>query len=145
MKKSGPNVVAQDKRHNRLRLLGRALVNPLVILLSVLSGDMAVTGDMRSAAVMAVMVVLGVVLRFVQEARADSAAAKLKRMIAVNATVIRDGQPQEIPISRLVPGDVVRLAAGDMIPGDVRVVESQGLVCQSRPARPARQFLGREV
>jgi Mg2+-importing ATPase len=123
----GPNVVAQDKRHNRWRLFGRALINPLVILLSILATVSALTGDLRATVVMAVMVVLGVVLRFVQEARADTAAAKLKAMISVNATVVRDGQTREIPLAQLVPGDVVHLAAGDMIPADVRLISCKDL------------------
>jgi P-type Mg2+ transporter len=123
----GPNVVAQDKRHSRLRLLGKALVNPLVILLSILAVISALTGDLRAATVMAAMVVLGVVLRFVQEARADTAAAKLKAMIRVNATVVRDGATKEIPLAHLVPGDVVHLAAGDMIPADVRLISCKDL------------------
>lgn len=127
LKKFGPNTVAQDKRHNRWRLLGRALINPLVILLAILALVSALTGDLRAAAVMAVMVVLGVVLRFVQEARADTAAAKLKAMISVNATVVRDGQTREIPLAKLVPGDVVHLAAGDMIPADVRLISCKDL------------------
>ena len=73
------------------------------------------------------MVVLGVVLRFVQEARADTAAAKLKAMIKVTATVVRDGQPREMPLAQIVPGDVVKLAAGDMIPADVRVMSCKDL------------------
>jgi P-type Mg2+ transporter len=123
----GPNVVAQDKGHSRLRLLGRALVNPLVILLSVLAVISALTEDMRAATVMATMVVLGVVLRFVQEARADTAALKLKAMISVNATVVRDGEAKEIPLAQLVPGDVVHLAAGDMIPADIRILSCKDL------------------
>jgi Mg2+-importing ATPase len=123
----GPNVVAQDKRHSRLRLMGKALVNPLVILLSVLAVISALTGDLRAATVMAAMVVLGVVLRFVQEARADTAAAKLKAMISVNATVVRDGETKEIPLAKLVPGDVVHLAAGDMIPADIRLISCKDL------------------
>jgi P-type Mg2+ transporter len=118
----GPNVVAQDRRHNRWRLFGRALINPLVILLSILATVSALTGDLRATVVMAVMVVLGVVLRFVQEARAETAAAKLKAMISVNATVVRDGTPREIPLAKLVPGDLVHLSAGDMIPADVRLI-----------------------
>jgi len=66
-------------------------------------------------------------LRFVQETRADNAAAKLKAMIKVTATVIRDGQPREIPLQQLVPGDVVKLSAGDMIPGDVRLLSAKDL------------------
>jgi len=127
LKEHGPNVVAQDKRHNRWRLLGRALINPLVILLSILATVSALTGDLRATVVMAVMVVLGVVLRFVQEARADTAAAKLKAMISVNATVVRDGQTREIPLAQLVPGDVVHLAAGDMIPADIRLISCKDL------------------
>ena len=77
--------------------------------------------------VMLVMVALGVSLRFVQETHADNAAAKLKAMIKVTATVVRDGQPKEIPLQQLVPGDVVKLSAGDMIPGDVRLLSAKDL------------------
>ena len=76
---------------------------------------------------MLVMVVLGVGLRFLQESRADTAAAKLKAMISVTATVVRDGQPRELPLGHLVPGDVVQLAAGDMIPADLRLVTCKDL------------------
>ena len=76
---------------------------------------------------MAIMVALSVVLRFWQEVRADAAAQKLKAMIHVTATVVRDGEAREIPLRDLVPGDVVRLAAGDMIPGDVRLLSSKDL------------------
>ncbi len=76
---------------------------------------------------MAMMVVLSVGLRFLQEARADAAAAKLRAMIHVTATVVRDGVPKEIPLHDLVPGDIVHLSAGDMIPGDVRLLSSKDL------------------
>ena len=76
---------------------------------------------------MSAMIVLGAGLKLVQEARADHAAARLKAMISVMATVIRSGQSREIPISQLVPGDVVALAAGDMIPADVRLLAAKDL------------------
>lgn len=123
----GPNVVVQEVRHGRLRLLGRALLNPLVILLLVLASLSWVTGDHRAATVMLAMVGLGVSLRFVQESRADTAAAKLKAMIHVTATVVRGGQTREVPLTELVPGDVVQLAAGDMIPADLRIVSCKDL------------------
>ena len=110
----GPNAVTQEQRHARLRILLRALVNPLVILLLVLAAASLLTDDLRSALVIALMVVLGVTLRFVQEARADTAAARLKAMIRVTAAVLRDGQPRETPLAQLVPGDVVGLSAGDI-------------------------------
>ena len=96
-------------------------------LLAVLSSISYATGDMRAGTVMACMVLLSVTLRFVQEARADAAAAKLKAMIHVTATVLRDGSARELPLRDLVPGDVVNLSAGDMIPGDVRLLATKDL------------------
>ncbi|HLX11568.1 MAG TPA: magnesium-translocating P-type ATPase, partial [Bacteroidota bacterium] len=110
-----------------IRLLRTALVNPLVILLTILAVISYVTEDVSSAVVIGAMVVLGIVLRFVQEFRADTAAAKLKAMIRVTATVVRDGAPVEIPLSHIVPGDIVKLAAGDMIPADIRLLASKDL------------------
>jgi Mg2+-importing ATPase len=123
----GPNAVTQEQRYARLRILVRALVNPLVILLLVLAAVSLLTGDVRSALVMALMIVLGVALRFVQEARADTAAARLKAMIRVTATALRDGRPREVPLAQLVPGDVVLLSAGDMIPADLRLLSCKDL------------------
>ena len=76
---------------------------------------------------MLLMVILGVTLRFVQETKANTAAAKLKAMIKVTATVIRGGEAREIPLQQLVPGDIVKLSAGDMIPGDVRLISAKDL------------------
>ena len=127
LREYGPNVVAKDETHPRLRLLLNAVVNPLVILLTVLAGFSFATGDYRAGGVMALMVVLGLALRFVQESRANTAAAKLRAMISVHATVVRGGRSQEIPIASLVPGDVVELAAGDMVPADVRLLSCKDL------------------
>ena len=127
LEQHGPNVVASDERHTRLRLLLRACLNPLVLLLAVLAIVSLATGDVRAAAVMTVMIVLGVSLRFAQEARADAAAEKLRAMIRVTATVLRAGRPVEEPLARLVPGDVVHLCAGDMIPADVRILTCRDL------------------
>ena len=127
VEKYGANAVAQEEGHSWRNLLLMAVLNPLVILLSLLAILSAATGDLRAAIVMLLMVVLGVALRFVQEARADTAAAKLKAMIRVTATVVRDGAAREIALSELVPGDIVRLAAGDMIPADVRLLSCKDL------------------
>jgi Mg2+-importing ATPase len=123
----GPNEVAQERPRGWFIRLLIILRNPLVILLAVLSSISYATGDARAGTVMACMVVLSVTLRFVQEARADAAAAKLKAMIHVTATVVRDGAARELPLRDLVPGDVVNLSAGDMIPGDVRLLATKDL------------------
>src|SRR6202795_2871485 len=125
--KTGPNEVAQERKQGWFIRLLKIARNPLVILLSSLSAISFLTGDARAGSVMALMVALSVGLRFWQEARADAAAEKLKAMIQVTATVGRDGAAREIPLRELVPGDIVKLAAGDMIPGDVRLLSLKDL------------------
>ena len=127
LEQHGPNVVGAEQRHGRLRIFVRASLNPLVILLAVLALVSLATGDARAAVVMTAMIVLGVGLRFTQEARADAAAEKLRAMIQVTATALRGGRPAEEPVAQLVPGDVVHLCAGDMIPADVRILTCRDL------------------
>jgi Mg2+-importing ATPase len=131
MEQYGPNEVGQEKKHDWLWRLWVAVRNPLVILLAVLATVTFATAETPSDTiggwVMFAMVVLGVSLRFIQETKADNAAAKLKAMIKVTATVVRDGQVREIPLRELVPGDVVKLSAGDMIPGDARLMAAKDL------------------
>ena len=124
---AGPNAIAQERKQGWLIRLLKIIRNPLVILLTILSTVSFSTGDARAGSVMAMMVALSVGLRFLQEARADAAADKLKAMIHVTATVVRDGTPREIPLQELVPGDIVKLAAGDMIPADVRLLALKDL------------------
>jgi Mg2+-importing ATPase len=124
---TGPNEIAQERPQGWAIRLFKIVRNPLVILLTALSTISFVTGDARAGTVMAGMVALSVGLRFLQEARADAAAARLKAMIHVTATVLRDGEPREVPLRDLVPGDIIKLSAGDMIPGDVRVLASKDL------------------
>ena len=114
--------MARERRQGWFVRLLKIIRNPLVILLGTLSAVSFATGDARAGTVMAAMVALSVALRFLQEARADAAAAKLKAMIHVTATVIRDGAAKEIPLRDFVPGDIIKLSAGDMIPGDARVL-----------------------
>jgi Mg2+-importing ATPase len=131
LEEHGPNVVTQESRFPMLKLFLKACVNPLVILLSILAiitfATAQETSDYVGGIIMVAMVVLGVSLRFIQEARADAAAAKLKAMIRVTATVVRDGMAREIPLGELVPGDLVKLGAGDMIPADLRILSCKDL------------------
>src|SRR6202047_1021413 len=123
----GPNAVALEKQRGWLWRLFKATRNLLVILLGILATVSFATGDFSGGTVMTLMLILGVALRFVQESRGDAAAANLKAMISVTATVVRDGREEEIPLQQLVPGDIVKLCAGDMVPADVRLVASRDL------------------
>jgi Mg2+-importing ATPase len=127
LKQYGLNEIAREKRQSALMRLLSNVKNPLVLLLTALGVLSFLTGDLRATAVIFVMVVLGVVLRFFQEMRADNAAEKLKAMVSNTATLVRDGKESEVPLQMLVPGDVIRLAAGDMVPADVRVLSAKDL------------------
>jgi len=127
LRAGGPNEVTQERKQGWFLRVLKIVRNPLVILLSTLSIISFLTGDARAGSVMALMVGLSVGLRFWQEARADTAAEKLKAMIHVTATVVRDCAPREIALRDLVPGDIIKLAAGDLIPGDVRLLSLKDL------------------
>ena len=127
VKQYGLNEVAREKRQSAVARLLSNVKNPLVILLTALGVISFLTGDQRATVVIFVMVLLGVVLRFYQELRADDAAEKLEAMVSTTATVVRDGKESELPLKQLVPGDIIRLAAGDMVPADVRVLSAKDL------------------
>src|SRR6202166_2260612 len=146
---AGPNEVAQERKQGWFIRLLKITRNPLVILLTTLSTVSFLTGDARAGFVMATMVVLSVGLRFFQEARADTAAQKLKAMIHVTATAVRDGKARAIALRELAPGDIVNLAAGDMIPGDVRLLSLKDLFVSqgslTGESLPVEKFYQRET
>jgi Mg2+-importing ATPase len=125
--KHGPNVLARDQAPGFARTLWRAALNPLVLLLGGLAAVSFATGDRRSGVVMGVMIALGVGLKVYQEAKAQRAASQLASLTTLKATALRGGTAREVDVAEIVPGDVVQLAAGDMIPGDVRVVHAKDL------------------
>ncbi len=127
IKRDGLNEIGREKRPSPLMRLWDNVKNPLVILLIALGMLSYLTGDQRATIVIFVMVVLGVVLRFFQEMRADNAAEKLKAMVNTTATVVRDNVDTEVPLKLLVPGDIIRLNAGDMVPADLRVLSAKDL------------------
>ena len=127
LKQYGLNEIAREKHQSSLIRLLNNVKNPLVILLSALGVVSYLTGDMHATVVIFFMVLLGLVLRFYQEMRADNAAEKLKAMVSNTATIMRDSKEAEISLKMLVPGDIIRLAAGDMVPADVRVLSAKDL------------------
>jgi Mg2+-importing ATPase len=123
----GPNTAAAVKHLPLwLQFLSR-FRNPLVIILLVASGLSAATGDVASFVVVVTIVTASITLDFVQEVRAQNAVDALRRSVAVQATVRRDGTSLSVPIDQLVPGDMVELIAGDLVPADSRLLESRDL------------------
>ena len=124
----GPNTAATVKRSPLwLQFLAR-FRNPLVIILLVAKrGCRRRPAMLASFFIVGAIVLISITLDFVQEVRAQNAVEALRRSVAVQATVRRDGATRSVPVDRLVPGDVVELIAGDLIPGDARLLESRDL------------------
>jgi P-type Mg2+ transporter len=139
----GPNLVAHERQRSLVaELIGRAK-NPLNFLLLSLAVVSYFLGDKRAAAVIAVMVLLSVSLAFVQEHRSNNAAAKLRAMVRTTATVVRRAgagdQAIEVPIEDLVPGDIVKLSAGDLIPADLRVLAAKAQTRAKHSTTPSQR------
>src|SRR5438132_532968 len=128
----GPNEVAHERPPSWYVQLWHGFANAFSALLAILATVSLITGDDESAIIIGVMVLLSGLLRFFQERRASVAAQKLQEMVRVTCTVVRgtengNATESEIPIRELVPGDLVKLSAGDMVPADVRLLSAKDL------------------
>jgi Mg2+-importing ATPase len=120
----GPNLFRERQERSLLLQYLTRFKNPLVIILLVASAVSAFSGEVTNFLIISFIVLLSVTLDFVQEYRANAAAEKLRQSVSVRATVLRDGKPLEVSLIGIVPGDVVLLSAGDLIPADGKVLES---------------------
>jgi len=136
--KYGRNEVAREKPATWYAELARAFANPFNFLLTTLAVISGVTGDQEAMIVIGVMVAFSTGLRFVQEFRSNKSAQALRALVRTSTAVEREGDEfppdstpamrrREIPMDELVPGDVVYLSAGDMIPADVRLIAAKDL------------------
>jgi P-type Mg2+ transporter len=121
----GPNTLRTLRERPLLIQYLRHFRNPLVMVLLAASAVSALTGEITGFLIIWAIVLMSVTLDFYQEYRAGRSAERLKKSVAVRATVLRDGHSQEIQTAKLVPGDVVLLAAGDLIPADCRLLEAK--------------------
>jgi len=124
----GPNVLTTH-RVTAFGVLARQLRNPLLILLLAAAGVSAATGDTTDGGIIAAIVLLSVGLGFFNEYRSEVAVAALHANIRHQAVVWRDGSQQRLDVRQLVPGDIVALSVGDLVPTDLRVLEANQLEC----------------
>lgn len=120
----GPNALHEKRGRSAWRMLIDQFADFMIIVLigaAVISG---IVGDVQDTIAIIVIVILNTIIGFVQEYRAEQAMAALKRMSEASARVLRDGQIETINSSELVPGDVVLLEAGNVVPADFRIVEA---------------------
>jgi Mg2+-importing ATPase len=117
----GPNRLQPDTQRALLVQFLAHFKNPLVLVLLAACAISGVTGDVTGATIIGLIVLMSVTLDFVQSYRAGRAAQNLASQVAVTARVLRNGQPCELPVAQLVPGDVVLLSAGSLVPADGHV------------------------
>lgn len=131
LKKFGFNEIAHERAPTWYMLLLRNFANPFAVLLIFLAIVSFFIGEKDAVYIISTMVFLSVIMRFMQEYRSNQAAEKLKALVSTKATVLRRdteaSKPtkREIEIKYLVPGDVIYLSAGDMLPADVRLVSAK--------------------
>src|ERR1022692_2964260 len=144
-KQFGPNEPVSARLSSPLIQFIHFCTNPLVLILLVASGVSGVLGQKVDAIIIAAMVVLSIGLNFFQAYRSERAVRRLREQVAPSATVIRDGKWTELPRRELVPGDLIRLAAGDLVPADARILKSQDLHIQQAAltgeSMPAEKFV----
>ncbi len=129
----GPNELQAGHKISAWQILLDQFKNVLLLILIVATGLSLATGHGTESIIIAVIVFFAVALGFYQEYRAERAMEALQQMAAPTATVIRGGEETEIPARDLVPGDVVRLAAGDKVPADCRLTEVHNLQTDEAP------------
>lgn len=123
----GPNKVAAQKPTPWYTLLLQGFNDPFIYVLALLMIVSAVTKDYDASIIMGVMILFSAGLHFVQEYRSQQASLALKELIETTSAVTRDGVTKEIPIDEIVPGDIVDLSTGDMIPADARLIWAKDL------------------
>lgn len=123
----GANELKEKRARSPWRMLLDQFADFMIIVLigaAVVSG---IVGDVEDTVAIIVIVILNALIGFVQEYRAEQAMAALKRMAEAGAHVLRDGQAEIVNSSELVPGDVVLLEAGNVVPADLRIIETARL------------------
>ena len=142
----GPNEPVPAKIAGPLFQFLRFCTNPLVLILLVASATAAFLGQAIDAIIIGAMVVMSVVLNFIQAYRSEQAVLRLRDQVAPRATVKRDGKWIELPRRQIVPGDLVRLCAGDLVPADARLLRSQDLHVQQAAltgeSMPVEKYVG---
>src|SRR5271165_5484954 len=123
----GPNEPAAAKQQSFLKDLLHVFMNPLVLILVIAAVASAFLGDTVDAGIIGVIVLLSAAIDLSQTYRSQQAIDKLRKQVAATATVLRDGEWKEIQRRQVVPGDIVRLSAGDLVPADARLLISRDL------------------
>ena len=127
LKNYGPNTVLAMTHTNALHILLRQFLNPLVLVLIFAATVSSLVGEMHDAIIISLIVLASCLLGFSQEYGATKALEALKKSISLSATVVRGGIESLVPASTIVPGDIIKLAAGSLVPADGVILSSRDL------------------
>ena len=127
LEKFGPNVIESSNKKSLAKKIIEQIADPMVILLVLASIVSAFTGDTVEAVIIIAIVVINAIMSIIQEGRAEDSVAALQKMSSPEATIIRDGGRKKVKAEELVPGDIVIIETGDIIPADMRLLESSNL------------------
>lgn len=127
LERYGANLLRVPKRTDVFTLLLAQFKSPIILILFFATGMSFFLHDSVDAVIILLIVLVSGLLGFWQERGASNAVAKLLSIVQINATALRDGQSKEVPIQDIVPGDVVTLNAGNVVPGDAIVQDSKDL------------------
>jgi len=122
--KYGSNVLKATNSIGVFKIIFRQFISPLVSILIVASAVSFYLGQFRDGSILIAIVILNAIIGFYEEWKSGNILASLKSLVVDNCNVIRSGKIIEIPVDNLVPGDIVKLAEGDGIPADIRLIES---------------------
>lgn len=124
---NGFNELNTEENYIWYKALFESFFNPFNIVLSILSLISFITYDIMTGITILSLIIVSTLIKFIQENKTNKASEKLKSMIKTTATTLRDGKKKEIDINQLIIGDIVFLSAGDIIPADLRIIESKDL------------------
>ena len=127
LEKYGPNKIESSNKKSMLEKIKEQILDPMVILLIVASIISAFTGDKIEAIIIIAIVIINAIMSIYQEGQAEDSVAALQKMSSPEATVVRDGKRGKVKAEELVPGDIVILETGDIIPADIRLLDSRNL------------------
>ena len=142
---TGPNVVAEPRKVTPSTSVFRQLRDPLILVLLAAAILTSATGDFTDAAVIGLVIVVNTTVGVAQELRADRAVAALSALSAPKARVRRDGADAQIPARDVVPGDVLLLAQGDVVPADAVLLEAHALLVDEAALTGESVPVGKEV
>ncbi|HET7345661.1 MAG TPA: HAD-IC family P-type ATPase [Nitrososphaeraceae archaeon] len=129
----GFNEIKAEKRISRAVIFTKQLKEPLILILLVATIISAFVGEFIDAVIIIAIVILSTIVGFIQEYKSEKAIEALKKMTAATCRVIRNNQESIIDVTKLVPGDIILISAGDKVPGDAYLIEAHNLEVNEAP------------